>query len=190
MNTNERPFGLSYPLGFWARTTAFTALACTLGLVLLRWVFSRELGAEYASAFYTLKGLLAFLLPSLLFCALAVLLVASVAVFLVAVFASHKVAGPLFRLQRVAGHLQRRVLVGHIHLRTADQGKPVARALNDWGVLRKARLADWQHRVNTCREPLAACELALAEGHPENLTRALAALRRSAGELGAANQPS
>lgn len=190
MDSNERPFGLSYPLGFWVRTTAFTSLACALGLVVLRWVFSRELGTEYASAFYTIKGLLAFLLPSLLFCALAVLLVASVAVFLVAVFASHKVAGPLFRLQRVAGHLQQRVLVGHIHLRTADQGKPVARALNDWGVLRKARLADLQRQVSTCREPLAECELALAEGHPENLERALTALRRSVIRLGVAKPSS
>jgi hypothetical protein len=183
MKTDERPFGASYPLGFLAKTTAFTALACALGLVILRWVFFRELGTEFAAAFRTIKGMLAYLVPSLVFCALAVLLVASVAVFVVAVFASHKMAGPLFRLQRVAGHLQRRVLVGHIHLRTADQGKPVARALNEWGAARKAELAALQGRVERCREALATCEQALGGSPGGELPGAVATLRAAVEEL-------
>lgn len=183
MKIDERPFGPSYPLGFLARTTAFTALACTLGLVILRWMFFQELGTEFAAAFYTIKGMLAFLLPSLVFCALAVLLVASVAVFAVAVFASHKMAGPLFRLQRVAGHLKNWVLVGHIHLRTADQGKPVARALNDWGAARKTELAALQGQLERCREPLVACEQALSKGFEGDFTGPLRTLREALSEL-------
>ena len=183
MDIDERPFGPSFPLGFLAKTTAVTAVACALGLVFLRWVFFRELGTEYSAAFYTLKGLLTFLLPSLVFCALAVLLVASVAVFLVAVFASHKVAGPLFRLQRVTGHLQRKVLVGHIHLRTADQGKPVARALNEWGASRKQALAGLRTGTDRCVEALRACEQALAEGDEAALPSRVEALKGALGEL-------
>ena len=183
MEIDERPFGPSYPLGFLDKTTAFTALASALGLVILRWVFFRELGTEFAAAFYVIKGLQTFLLPSLVFCALAVLLVGSVAVSAVAVFASHKMAGPLFRLQRVAGYLQRRVLVGHIHLRTADQGKPVARALNDWGAVRKARLTALQQKLEDCRVPLAACEQALVEGREGDISGLLPALREALGEL-------
>ncbi|MDF1551862.1 MAG: hypothetical protein P1P84_02315 [Deferrisomatales bacterium] len=183
MKIDERPFGPSYPLAFLAKTTAFTALACALGLVILRGVFFQELGTEFAAAFYTIKGMLAYLLPSLVFCVLAVLLVASLAVFAVAVFASHKMAGPLFRLQRVAGHLQCRVLVGHIHLRTADQGKPVARALNEWGASRKAELVALQGQLERCREPLAACEQALADGREGELAGPLRALREALGDL-------
>jgi len=183
MKIDERPFGPSYPLGFLAKTTAFTALACALGLVILRWVFFQELGTEFAAAFYTIKGMLAFLLPSLVFCALAVLLVASVAVFLVAVFASHKIAGPLFRLQRVAGHLEDRVLVGHIHLRTGDQGKPVARALNDWGAARKAELGALQTQLERCRSPLAACEQALGEDREGDIAAPLDLLLGALGDL-------
>lgn len=132
MPSEDVTFPVSYPVGFLARTAAVSAVSCLGGLAFLRWVFSRPLGDEFGPAFYTLKGVLAYLAPSLAFSFLAVLLVASLAVFVVAVFASHKVAGPLFRLQRVAGHLRRGVLVGRIHLRAADQGKPVTAEINAW----------------------------------------------------------
>ena len=58
MELDERPFGASYPLGFLAKTTAFTAFACAVGLLILRWVFFRELGAGYGSAFQAIKSVI------------------------------------------------------------------------------------------------------------------------------------
>lgn len=147
---------LPYSLVFLSRAAVFSMAACGLGLWILRWVFSRDLGGEFAPAFYLLKNLLAFLVPALVFSLLVSLLVASAAIFVVAVFASHKVAGPLFRLQRVAGYLNRRVLVGRIHLRAGDQGKPVAACINEWLAGRKQRLA-------LLREAEEQTELALRE---------------------------
>ncbi len=164
MTDNETPFGLAYPLGFLLRTALAVALACGVGLGVLRWVFYRELGPEYARAFYTLKNLGGFLAPALLFAVLAVLAVASVAVFGVALFASHKVAGPLFRLQRVAGHLAAGTLAGRVHLRAGDHGKVVAHEINRWVEARKDRLA----RV---RNALAAAEA--ARHRPDEFVRRL-----------------
>ncbi len=183
MPRQDETFPVSYPVGFLARTAAVTAVSCGGGLALLEWVFSRELGAEFAPAFYTLRSVLAFLAPALVFCLLAVLLVASTAVFGVAVLASHKVAGPLFRLQRVAGYLRRRVLTGRVHLRGGDQGKPVAAAINAWVDARKRRLAEFQTRNAACEETLRRCEELAAQGKGSDLAQALDDLRRLAQEF-------
>ena len=152
MSSDDVTFPVSYPVGFLARTAAASAVSCLGGLAFLRWVFSRPLGDDFGPAFYTLKGVLAYLAPSLAFSFLAALLIASLGVFVVAVFASHKVAGPLFRLQRVAGHLGRGVLVGRIHLRAADQGKPVATEINAWVDRLKEKRSALQSRVGELEE--------------------------------------
>lgn len=171
-------FPLTFPLGFLARTAAVSAVACAVGLVLLRWVLSRELGEEFAPAFHTLRSTLSFLAPALVFSLLAVLLVASGAVFAVAVFASHAVAGPLFRLQRVAGYLGRRVLTGRIHLRAGDQGKPLAAEMNRWVAQQRERLAQYRARTQECEALLQRCEEAAGKGDAAELQRALAEIRR------------
>lgn len=183
MNRDDTPFRLSYPIGFLVRAAAASVLACGAGLTILRWIFWRDLGTEYAAAFYTLKNLLDFLVPALVFCLLSVLLLASLAVFVVALFASHKVAGPLFRLQRVAGHLAGRVLVGRVHLRLGDQGKPVASELNAWVSGRKERLARLRVGAEAWEAALGELERAVAGGTPEALSEALRILKHRTGEL-------
>lgn len=172
MDRDDRPFELSYPLGFLARAAALAALACGLGLAILRWVFSKDLGTEFAPAFYMLRNLIHFLVPALAFCLLAVLLVASVALFAVAVFASHKVAGPLFRLQRVAVYLGRGSLIGRIHLRAGDQGTHLAACINDWVDHRKVRLSELRSAAERVDAVLCACESPAGRSDPAR-TRAL-----------------
>jgi len=181
--SEDATFRLSYPLGFLARTAAVSAVACVGGLVLLRWIFSRPLGTEFGPAFYTMKSVLAFLAPALAFSLLAVLLVASVAVFVVAVFASHKVAGPLFRLQRVAGYLRRRVLVGRIHLRAGDQGRPVAEEINAWVSQRKGEWATLQERIDAVEGAARRREDARARASQEGERAALAEVRNLVQEI-------
>ncbi len=183
MTGDQETFSTSYPLGFLARVAATSALGCAVGLGVLWWVFSRDLGGEFSSAFYALKNLLTFLLPALVFCLLAVLLVASVAVFVVAVFASHKVAGPLFRLQRVAGYLERGILVGRIHLRNGDQGRAVSLALNDWVADRKERLRALEAQADAVEAALRRCEVAQAGGGATGRESAWEALRARTREL-------
>jgi hypothetical protein len=187
MSRDDVSFRISYPLGFLGRTAALCALSCGVGLAILRWIFSWEFGADFASAFYAVRNLLRFLVPALVFSALGVLLVASLSVFAVTLPASHKIAGPLFRLQRVAGRLGRRTLVGAIHLRASDQGKPVATAMNGWVKLRKGRLALLRSQSEAVATALRACEDALAAGDSNRFSASLSALRHHARELERSN---
>ena len=184
MERDERHFTIGYPLGFLARAAGLSAVACGLGLWLLRWFFSRDLGSEFAPAFYLLRHLVGFLLPALAFSLLAVLLVACCALFGVALFASHKIAGPLFRLQRVAGYLCRGILVGRIHLRTGDQGKPLAHSINEWVQTRKDLLQRNRALSERLDELLCACEIGVAAGDREATASALQQLGLKVSELG------
>jgi hypothetical protein len=185
MERDDRHFTIGYPLGFLARAAGLSAVACGLGLWLLRWFFSRDLGSEFAPAFYLLRHLVGFLLPALAFSLLSVLLVACCALFGVALFASHKIAGPLFRLQRVAGYLCRGILVGRVHLRTGDQGRPLAETINVWVQARKDLLQRNRALAERLDELLCACEAGVAAGDREDTRRAAKELEKKASELGA-----
>lgn len=127
-----------HSLNLYARLALVCALGCVAGVFVLRWVFWRDLGVEYAQAVYTLKSMRTYLIPTLALSSLIVLFIASVAVFLVAIFFSHRVAGPLFRLQRVGEHLDKSILIGRIVLRDGDWLGGVADRINAWVDKRKA----------------------------------------------------
>lgn len=125
------------PVNFLVKLAAVSALGLVFGLAFLRWVFWRDLGAEYSQSFYTLKSMSDYLVPTLVLSLLMVLLVASLSLMMVAVLASHKLAGPLYRLQRVAGDMDRLILVEGIALREKDWFKGVVQRINGWTVKRK-----------------------------------------------------
>lgn len=183
MRNDNSYFGYSYPVGFLARIATLSALACGVGLMIMRWVYFRDLGTEYNAAHHTLKNLLGFLAPSLAFCLLAVLFVASIAVFSVAMFASHKVAGPMFRIERAIGYIGRKTLIGRINLRVGDQGKPLAAEINKWVDNRKKSLGDLRARVRLCEETLRAFENSLAMGDAEAIEKYFKKLKSASMDL-------
>lgn len=126
------------PVNFVVKLAAVSAVALVAGLAFLRWVFWRDLGMEYSQSFYTLKSMSDYLVPTLLLSLLLVLLIASLALMAVAVVASHKLAGPLFRLQRVAGDMDKLILEDGITLRERDWFKGVAERMNRWTSERKS----------------------------------------------------
>lgn len=137
MTTDRRNDSGLHALDLYARIAAVCALGCLAGLLFLRWVFWRDLGADYAQTVYTLKSMRTYLVPTLVLSSLIVLMVASVAVFAVAIFLSHRVAGPLFRLQRVGEHLDKSILIGRIVLRKGDWLTGIAERINVWVERRK-----------------------------------------------------
>ncbi len=170
----------AFPARFLIRTAAVSAVALGVGAGALRWMLARDLGAEFRAAHYTLKGLLGFVGPALLFCAVSVVLVGSVGVLLVAVLASHKVAGPLFRLQRVAGYLERGTLPGRVHLRAGDQGTGFAAELNRWMDRVKERVRAEQQAAGRADEALQGYLEAVAARRSDRAREALRELAAQA----------
>jgi hypothetical protein len=159
-----------------ARVTVLCAIGCAAAWGFLRWVFLRNLGEDYGQAYYLLKSYERFLVPAITLSALLALLLASGALFFVLLLASHKVAGPLFRLQRVADHLGRLTIVGHIHLRDGDWTKSIAASINQWTQQRRDYFRRMRAGAEALEEALRVAKVAAAGSDPERTASAVAAV--------------
>lgn len=162
--SHHEKHGEFFAIRLWAKIAAVCAVGCLGGLVFLRWVFWRDLGVDYAQTIYTLKSMNTYLVPTLVLSSLIVLFIASVSVFFVAVIASHKVAGPIFRLQRVGEHLDKSILIGHIHLRKGDWLTTIAAHVNEWVAKRKKTHTALRHDAEIAHEAIRAMKVAAGRG--------------------------
>ncbi|GAB4257185.1 MULTISPECIES: hypothetical protein [Deferrisoma] len=178
MASEPKTVAPAHTISFLVKAALLSALASGLGLGALRWVLDRPLGPEYGEAHHAIRSLLPLVGPAVVFCGVSVLLVGAVALLILGVLASHKVAGPLFRLQRVAGFVERGILPGPIHLRATDQGVALAAALNVFVDRWKAVLHAEAARVDRVEE---AWERWSHARDPRDRAEALEELRRLAG---------
>ncbi len=172
-------YGAGTPVKILIRLAAVCAVGCVAGLVFLRWVFWRDLGVEYAQTFYTLKSMYTFLVPTLVLAFLLMLLVASLSVLIVSVFASHKIAGPLFRLQRAGEYVDKFILIGHIKLREGDWFKGVAADINAWVAARKKTRNDEREWAENADSMVRDIKLAAGRGDFARAREILTELKKS-----------
>jgi hypothetical protein len=137
-------------------------------------VFSRPLTGDYAGVFHALRNLSAFLRPFIALSVLVYILLVCGAISAVCVYGLHKVAGPLYRMERVMEEIRVGTPTRTVSFRNGDQIEPLARALNGWvGRLRQDRQrwlatikAAERHRLQdeaTCRAEMEGALRKIAE---------------------------
>jgi HAMP domain-containing protein len=87
--------------------SAVSLLGSAVLLAFMKRAFTTDLGKDFKAAFFILKHYRELLLPILGFSVLFYMVVASVLAGFVVLLLSHRIAGPLFRLERFAEHLSR-----------------------------------------------------------------------------------
>lgn len=113
------------------------AVLLFLGMFL---VFSQPFSGDYAGVFYALRHLAAFLLPIIAFATLVYVLLVCVATAILCIYAIHKVAGPLYRMERVLESYIAGDPVKTVFFRQGDQLPALAAAFNAFADrLRKER---------------------------------------------------
>ena len=106
----------------WVLHSAALFLAASLALLFsLRAVLNRGLGHDYARGFWTLNGLESTLQIAVGVPLLAYLVLVSAAVAVFKVFISHKIAGPICRLERCASAFARGDFTFVTRLRRGDE---------------------------------------------------------------------
>jgi hypothetical protein len=136
----EPLFEEGYRLRFILRLClAFAAGAAVLyGIYYL--VLSRPLTGDYAGVFHALRNLSVFLRPVIAVSVLVYVLLVCGAIAAICVYGLHKVAGPLYRMERVMEEFREGVPTRTVSFREGDQIEPLARAFNGWvGKLRQDR---------------------------------------------------
>jgi len=136
----EPLFEEGYRLRFILRLClAFAAGAVVLyGIYYL--VLSRPLTGDYAGVFHALRNLSVFLRPVIAVSVLVYVLLVCGAIAALCVYGLHKVAGPLYRMERVMEEFREGTPTRTVSFRDGDQIEPLARAFNGWvGKLRQDR---------------------------------------------------
>lgn len=124
-------------------------------------VLSRPLPGDYPAVFLALRDLPAFLLPVLTYAGLAYILLVSMATTVLCVFTLHKIAGPLYRMERVVEDYFAGEAVKPAFFRGGDQVPVLAAAFNGFiGRLREDRqklLGMMAHAERLCFQDRATC---------------------------------
>jgi hypothetical protein len=107
---------------------AILLLACGIAYGLLWSALAVQLGNSFSESFYTLKGLYQKIGLLVWFSVVLYGIVAAVLILVVALFATHKVAGPLYRLEMLIDEALRGKIPRQVRFRQSDQIQPLADA--------------------------------------------------------------
>jgi hypothetical protein len=132
----HRGYVFALLLRFWVNTAGGVGILC----VILYFALSRPLPADFAGVFHTLRNLSPFLRPILAVSVLVYALLACGSTAALCVFILHKVAGPLYRMERVLDQYRSGGPTQTVSFRSGDQIHALAQAFNLWiGTLRHDR---------------------------------------------------
>ncbi|MEK6778268.1 MAG: hypothetical protein AABY80_01250 [Candidatus Deferrimicrobiota bacterium] len=141
-------------------------------------IFSQRLPATYSGVHFALRNLSAFLSPMLAFSTLAYVLAMGVAVAILCGYTFHKIAGPIYRMERAMENYESGDPVKAVFLREGDQLVPLGQAFNVFVArLREDRqewLAAMEHAERLCLQDAATCRGEMGEA----LARLLVLLSR------------
>jgi HAMP domain-containing protein len=129
-----------YAVRFLAALIATSAGASLVLFAILYLLLGRPLAGGYAAVFYALRDLASYLAPAIAVSVVVYILAGSAAVSIFCILMSHKVAGPLYRMERIFEAYRSGNLIRTVAFRHTDQIEPLAHAFNAWiGNLRRER---------------------------------------------------
>ncbi|MFQ6083923.1 MAG: hypothetical protein ACE5WD_11300 [Candidatus Aminicenantia bacterium] len=99
--------------------------------LLLYLIINEKLNASYFYSIYFLTHLNRNLIKYLLYSFSFQLAIITLATIIITLFTSHKIAGPLFRLERISEQIARGELPEKVRIRAKDQTKSVAQSMDN-----------------------------------------------------------
>jgi hypothetical protein len=130
--TEPRVAERGYLFRFLLQLSAVFAFGALLLFAILFLFFSRPIQGDYSSVFFALRHLTEFALPMVAFSALVYVLLVCGATAVVCVYAIHKIAGPIYRMERVIETYMAGDPVRPVNFRRGDQATVLAKAFNGY----------------------------------------------------------
>ncbi len=168
---HDAPVTAAFAKRFIGLLILIDALGAALLLLVLRLVLSRPVGGDYAAVFLGLRELASSLLPVVAFAALAYVVLAGVGTAFLCIVALQKIAGPLYRMERLIERYVEGEPVKPAFFREADQVKVLALSFN--GFVERLRddrqkwLAAMAQAERLCLQDRATCRLEMEKALAE-----------------------
>lgn len=119
----------------------------------------------------TMKSAADYVLPAVLLATAIVTILVGIATVFITLFTSHKIAGPLYRIEKDIDEVTSGNLKTLFHLRNGDEIKPIVARLNAMVESLRHRVADIKAIVNDLDADLAASGSPGAEKNKEKIRR-------------------
>lgn len=150
-----------YQIRFLIRLYLISAAGAAMLFAILYFALSQPLPDTYAGTFHMLRGMAGYLRTTLATSVLAYALLVFGALGALCIYWLHKVAGPLYRMERIVEGYRAGLPTRTVSFRADDQIEPVASAFNAWiGVLRQDRqrwLAVMEEAERLCLQDESTC---------------------------------
>jgi hypothetical protein len=150
-----------FQVRFLIRLYLISAAGAAALFAVLYLALSQTLPETYGGTFHMLRGMAGYLRTTITTSVLAYALLVFGSLATLCVYWLHKVAGPLYRMERVIEGYRGGLLTRTVSFRSGDQIEPLAEAFNEWiGVLRKDRrrwLAAMEEAERLCLQDEATC---------------------------------
>ncbi len=176
--TEAPVFRRSFLNRFLATLLIVLAAGAAAQFFAFRVVLTRRLPETFSAIHHALRNLSALLAPMLAFSTLAYVLLMGVAAAFLCVFAFHRVAGPVYRIESALDNLGSGEPVKAVFLREGDQLAPLGTAFNSFVARLRRDRQEWlevlEHAERLCLRDPASCRA----GKEEALGRLSAYLSR------------
>jgi hypothetical protein len=150
-----------YQVRFLVRLYVIAAAGSVVLFAILYFALAQPLPETYEGSFHALRGLTGYLRTILTTSVLAYALLVFGSLAGLCIYWLHKVAGPLYRMERVFEGYRSGLPTRTVSFRIDDQIEPLATAFNDWiGDLRQDRqrwLAAMEEAERLCLQDEATC---------------------------------
>ena len=139
---------------FILKFCALIIAACLMMGIMVYFFSTRTITASFENLSFVARSTANFILPTLIFSTLIAAIIISLSCIAVVLFISHRIAGPLYHIERSISAIAKGDLTIDTTLRSSDEIKVMADRLND--MVKKIRTA-----VDASGEDIKAIESAL-----------------------------
>lgn len=156
-----------YVVRFAALLLIVFALGGAALLLAFYLILTQPLPGNFAGIYFALRNLSSFLVPMLVFSMTAYVLLLTVAIAVICGYAFHKIAGPLYRMERALENYESGSNIRAVFLREGDQLVALADAYNGFVArLREDRrgcLAAMEQAERLCLMDATTCRAEMSE---------------------------
>ncbi len=126
---------------FILKFCALVVLGSVISGAILYALSSATVTTTFENSRLTIKSTADYILPMVFLASVFVVIIVGIATIFITLFTSHRIAGPLYRMEKDVGEVASGKLNTRFNLRTGDEIKPLALSLDKMAQVMKDRVA-------------------------------------------------
>jgi|GEM_PF-1859385 methyl-accepting chemotaxis protein len=130
-NPNTQPIKPDFQIKFILKFSIIMFIAFLVASLLLYLLINEKIDVSYFYSLYFLQQLNRNLAKYLLYSFFFQLILITITTIIITLFSSHKIAGPLFRLERIIEQITRGEIPKEVRIRAKDQIKSFANSMDN-----------------------------------------------------------